>query len=109
MYFSMQELKHLCSEEDRLVPGVGTQCWKQFSFTLLMRYFALAMLDCVVMAFWRRESVADDELEAGEEAENGEEADESLEEEDDVEDEDEEEELLPPPKKPPNDILVEGE
>ena len=66
MYFSMHELRHVCSLFDSEEPGEGTHLSKQFSFTLEMRYLALMMLVCITTAFWRRERIWVEEALAGE-------------------------------------------
>lgn len=52
MYFSMQALRHVCSLELKLDPGVTMQCSKQFSLTLAIRNLAFSTLPCKTMADW---------------------------------------------------------
>lgn len=65
MYFSMHELRQLCSLPDSEVPGLGTQWLKQVSLTLLIRYLAFMTLDWVVMADWMRDFTALDSEDEG--------------------------------------------
>jgi hypothetical protein len=95
MYFSMHALRQPCSFELRLEPGDETQCWKQVSLTLEIRYLAFMMLDCMVMADCSRAFMAADSEEVVGGGCGGEGVDED--------DEDDEEKGL---GKPPKDILV---
>jgi hypothetical protein len=107
MYFSIHELRQVCSLELRLDPGTGMQCSKQFSLTFWIRNFAFSTLDCMAMAawiFWRisEGGCAEDAFEKADRFDG------AADEDDDVSEEEEEEgePFDPPPKKPPKAIVM---